>query len=70
MPVHISSRMRTISATNIAAFAVSPNPVTDIRKPPSRPPSCNGMKNSILANSVVKDDEDAVGVAHAGYKYK
>ena len=52
--VQINSRMRTISATKIPALAVSPNSVIDIKKPPSRPPSCKGIKNNKLANSVVK----------------
>ena len=34
--------------------AVMPSPAADIKNPPSRPPSCSGMKNSILANSEVK----------------
>ena len=30
------------------------SPSVDIRKPPSRPPNCNGMKKSMLAKRVVK----------------
>ena len=54
MAVQISSRMRTSRATKMPAVAVRPSPETDIRKPPSRPPSCSGMKKSMLAKSVVK----------------
>ena len=59
--VQISSRTLTNNATKIAAFRAasgvrpSPNPVMLIRKPPSLPPSCSGMKKSMLAMSVVKD---------------
>lgn len=52
--VQISSRIRTSRATKIPALVVSPKPVIDIRKPPSRPPNCRGMKKSILANREVK----------------
>ena len=54
IPVHTSSLMRTMSATKIPALALIPNDVVDMRNPPSRPPSCNGMKNSRLAKSDVK----------------
>ena len=46
--------MRTIKATKIPALADRANPAVDIIKPPSRPPNCNGMKNSRLANRLVK----------------
>ena len=35
-------------------LALMPNDVVDIKNPPSRPPSCSGMKNNKLANSEVK----------------
>ena len=47
--------MRTMRATKIPALVVNPKPETDIRKPPSRPPNCKGMKKSRLANNVVND---------------
>lgn len=52
--VQISSLKRTIRATKMPALAVSANPLADIRKPPSRPPNCRGMKKSMLAKSDVK----------------
>lgn len=58
MAVQISSLILTIRATNIPAPAVSPTPVVDIRNPPSRPPSCNGMKKSKLAKRVVKRNNE------------
>ena len=54
MPVHTSSRRRTMRATKMPVDAVMPSAAADIKNPPSRPPSCSGMKNSILANSEVK----------------
>ena len=54
MAVHISSRMRTSSATSMAASVLMASPLTDMRNPPSRPPSCSGMKKSMLAKRVVK----------------
>ena len=54
IPVQISSRNRTIRATKIPVEAVMPSPLTDMRNPPSRPPNCRGIKNSILAISEVK----------------
>lgn len=51
--VQISSRIRTSRATKMPASSVSPKPLTDIRKPPSRPPNCRGMKKSILAKREV-----------------
>ena len=53
MAVHINSRILTMSATKMPALADIPSPFTDMMKPPSRPPSCSGMKNSMLANSDV-----------------
>lgn len=53
--VQISSLTRTIRATKIPALVVKPNPDIDIRNPPSRPPSCKGIKNKIFANNVVKE---------------
>ena len=52
--IQISSRIRTSRATKIPALSESPKPFTDIRKPPSRPPNCRGMKKSILAKREVK----------------
>lgn len=52
-PVHTNSRSLTISATNMPWPAVSPSPTADMTKPPSLPPSCKGMKNSMLAKSDV-----------------
>ena len=52
--VQISSLNLIISATNIPLLAVIARLEADIMKPPSLPPSCNGMKNSRLANSDVK----------------
>ena len=52
-PVHNNSRSLTSRATKMPAPAVMPRADTDIRKPPSRPPSCRGMKNNRLANSDV-----------------
>ncbi len=46
--------MRTMSATKIPELEAIPKPEVDIRKPPSRPPSCRGMKKSKLANRLVK----------------
>lgn len=54
MPVHTSSRRRTMRATKMPVEAVMPSAAADIKNPPSRPPSCSGMKNNILANSEVK----------------
>ena len=51
--VQISSRIRTSRATKMPASSVSPKPFIDIRKPPSRPPNCSGMKKSILAKREV-----------------
>lgn len=51
--VQISSRNRTSNATKIPALVVRPKAETDIMNPPSRPPSCRGIKKSILANNVV-----------------
>ena len=53
-PVNINSLIRTINATNMPELDAIPRPEADIRKPPSRPPSCNGMKKSRLAKRLVK----------------
>ena len=54
MAVQMSSRMRTMRATKMPALDGRPSPVVDMRNPPSRPPSCRGMKKSMLAKRVVK----------------
>lgn len=40
-------------ATKMPLDAVMPNPTTDMRKPPSRHPSCKGIKKRRLAKSDV-----------------
>ena len=53
IPVHSSSRSRTMRATKMPAEVLMPKAVVDIRKPPSRPPNCKGMKKSRLAKRLV-----------------
>ena len=52
--VQKSSLTRQMILTDIATCPVIPICAIDMAKPPSRPPSCKGMKNIMLAKSDVK----------------
>ena len=49
----MSSLILTISATKMPAPADRVRPLAERRNPPSRPPSCRGMKKSMLASREV-----------------
>lgn len=60
--VHISSLILTISATKMPLLAAMASPDAESMNPPSRPPSCNGMKKRRLA----KSDVNASIMTHDG----
>lgn len=52
--VQNSSLARQMMLTNMAISFVMPICMTDMAKPPSRPPNCRGRKPNMLAKSEVK----------------